>query len=431
MPTAIPAVPTPRLNAAGAAKLQATLDAFSKRIPGCFLYVGTGEEILFKGMAGKYDMLEEGDDTRKVDNETVFWFASTTKLIAALQLIERGLLSFDTPVSQFFDQVKPPFNIIRSVDPATKAPAFEECNVEITVKMLMTQTGGFGDEFGEKVRPWKAWTKVGKGFTNSCIKENLLAVPPTEIPGTTYQYGNCSEWLGLVIQSVTGLDLDDYFRANIFAPLGMEKTGFYPFDSPELAKDLMPLRWHNSAEMRKEKGEGEWVELQGQQDILKLPRDRSKIEYPVAGGGIYSRPSEYHSLLRHLLHSYLHSSGSSPLALSTSSIASLFTPQLPPGAHDGWAPYFRQKYKVSDPTHIDWSTGLSILTIPEGEQLGGYGRFSGAASWSGAPGIEYSMDPKGGIAWICGTNFLPMADEAVEELRTTLERMVYELVEFE
>merc|ERR1711939_415174 len=101
-----------------------------------------------------------------------------------------------------------------------------------------------------------------------------------------------------MIQEATGQDLDDYLRDNVCRPLGMSSTTFYPFSS-EQSPDLMPLRWHSSS------GEPDWAELTNQQDGLKLPRTREEIEYPVAGGGIYTRPADYHKLLRHLLHHYL------------------------------------------------------------------------------------------------------------------------------
>ncbi|GAA6011697.1 hypothetical protein JCM10207_004214 [Rhodosporidiobolus poonsookiae] len=434
MPSVAPAsstAPSPRLSAAGTAKLQAALDSFADRVPGCFLFVGSGDELLFKGLSGKYDMMEDSADARQVDEDTIYWFASTTKLLAALQLIERGVLSSDTPVSKYFPQVKTPFKLIKGVNPATEEPIFEECTTEITVAMLMNQTGGFGDEFGDKIRPWKAWTKVGAGFTNSCQKANLINVPPTEVPGTRFQYGNCSEWLGLVIQEATGKDLDDVFQAQIFTPLGMKSTTFYPF-SPEKKPHLMPLRWHNSPEDVKA-GAKEWVELTDQQPILTLPRSREEIEYPVGGGGIYSAPRDYHTLLRHILRHFTAGSGSSILDLTAESIASLFKPSLPTGAHEtdgssGWSDYFLQKYCCTEPTEIDWSTGLCILNCKE-EQMGGWGRSRGSAGWSGAPGIEYYMDPVKNIAFLCGTNFLPMRGYPVEEFKTTMEKLVNEVIE--
>ncbi|GAA6032113.1 hypothetical protein JCM8097_007079 [Rhodosporidiobolus ruineniae] len=420
-----PGAPQPFLSKAGKAKLQLALDGFAEKIPGCFLFVGSGDEVLFGGLSGQFDKTEQGPSPRLADDKTIFWFASTTKLLAALQLIEQGVLSFDTPVSTYLPQVKPPYNIISGVDPSTCLPVYEQCNEVVTVSHLMRQISGQGDEFGEKIRAWKAQTKVGGGFTNSCQKVNLLSVPPTEKPGRLFQYGNSSEWLGILIQEATGKDLDDVFREQIFDPLGMKSTTFYPF-SPDQRKDLMPLRWHNQPGT----AEKEWVELTDQQPILTLPRSREEIEYPVAGGGIYTAPADYHRLLRHILKAYTTSSASVELNLSAESIASLFKPSLPEGAHAGWSDYFVQKYRVSSPKELDWSTGLAIYNGAE-EQMGGWGRSRGSAGWSGAPGIEYYIDPVRKVVFLVGSNMLPMRDPLVEHFKTTMEKLVNEVLQFE
>ena len=36
------------------------------------------------------------------------------------------------------------------------------------------------------------------------------------------------DWVGVMIERVSGLSLEDYFKKNIFTPLGMEDTTFFP-----------------------------------------------------------------------------------------------------------------------------------------------------------------------------------------------------------
>jgi hypothetical protein len=72
------------LKANGCDKLQKTLDVLAEEIPGCFLTVAAHEEILFDGCSGHFDMLERGDDFRRVTTNDVMWFASTTKLLTAV-----------------------------------------------------------------------------------------------------------------------------------------------------------------------------------------------------------------------------------------------------------------------------------------------------------------------------------------------------------
>lgn len=53
-------------------------------------------------------------------------------------------------------------------------------------------------------------------------------------------------------------------QENIFKPLGMHNTTFYPFGSEHEGR-LMPLRYYNAEEK-------EWQVLNGQMEGLTLPR---------------------------------------------------------------------------------------------------------------------------------------------------------------
>lgn len=74
----------------------------------------------------------------------------------------------DTPASNYLSELKTPLTLIDSIDSATGEPKFSTTDTEITILSLMNQTCGFGSEPGPLVAGWKAWSKVGKGFVNSC-----------------------------------------------------------------------------------------------------------------------------------------------------------------------------------------------------------------------------------------------------------------------
>ncbi|GAA5885109.1 hypothetical protein JCM6882_007231 [Rhodosporidiobolus microsporus] len=421
----------PSLSESGLKNLRAYLAEAGKTLPAVFVDIGTAHEVLFSERAGNVDMLDAAQGGPDSDN--IYFFASTTKLVtalAALQLVDAGVLSLSTPLSKYFPQFTPPFNIIRSIDPSTGEPTFEESNEEITVATLMNQTSGFGLEMGDAVQGWKKWSGKATGHTNTCKKDNLIPIPPTEVAGRRFEYGNGSEWLGLLIQEATGADLDAVFRSQIFDPLGMTTTTFYPF-SEEQRKHLLPLRWME----KKEDGRMEWQELKEQCNLLKLPRTREEIEYPVAGGGLYTAPRDYLTLLRHLLSHYHASTGSSTLSLSAEAIASLFKGTLPATelGHSGMG-IFANKYGA-EPMELDWSTGMCVFDYPReasGQRPllnGGKGRSSGTCGWAGAPGVEYWVDGKKGIAVVCGTQMLPGNCDEVNEFKEQVERLVYEALE--
>ncbi|GAA5829089.1 hypothetical protein JCM11251_004121 [Rhodosporidiobolus azoricus] len=421
----------PALSTDGVQRLKDYLVEAGKTLPDVFVEIGSKDKVLFSERAGNLDMLNPY--AGGPDKDSIYFFASTTKLvtaIAALQLCEAGVLSLDTPLSKYFPQFKPPFQIIRSIDPSTGEPSFEESTEEITVLSLTNQTSGFGLEMGDAVQGWKKWSGKATGHTNTCKKDNLIPIPPTEIAGRRFEYGNGSEWLGLLIQEATGADLDAVFRSQIFNPLGMSTTTFYPF-SEEQRKHLLPLRYMNRNEDRLPR----WEELTDQLNLLKLPRTREEIEYPVAGGGLYTAPRDYATLLRHLLSCHLSSSGSTTLSLSASAIASLFKGTLPATelGHSGMA-LFADKYGAL-PSELDWSTAMCVFNYPRevsGQRPlsnGGKGRTSGTCGWAGAPGIEYWIDPKKEISVVCGTQMLPGFCDEVNEFKEQVERLVYEALE--
>lgn len=241
-------------------------------------------------------------------------------------------------------------------------------------------------------------------------------------------------------------------QENIFRPLNMHSTSFIPFSGhptdPSLHKRLMPLRW-----LIPNSSPPQFEPLTTQCPLLTLPRLASEIEVPAGGGGIYSTCHDYLLLLQHLLFHYSRphsaSSTSPPSSLlSPSSISSLYTGTLLPSSpalsalHAMLQNKFGPEAKVGD---IDWTTGMCLWSEEAG-QLQGWGRHGGSVGWMGAPGIEYWIDPKVGIAvssccmcmlrseagelmqppqCVLGTNLLPFAAPEVEKLKTDLERAVY------
>src|SRR6266516_2455864 len=138
---------------------------------------------------------------------TRFDTASVTKLftaIATLQLIDRGVLTFDTPVIDF----------LGLQDTAiTRA---------VNVSHLLTHTSGIAD-----VLPQFAYK------------------PPNFRPGQGCRYCNCGYvLLGLLIEQASGLSYRDYVRQQIFAPADMRQSDFFRLDlmNDNVAEGCDPLR---------------------------------------------------------------------------------------------------------------------------------------------------------------------------------------------
>ncbi|GHJ84257.1 hypothetical protein NliqN6_0659 [Naganishia liquefaciens] len=415
--------------------LQAVLDEFGKTLPGCSLTVASDSNVLFDGRSGKFDALEEETDSpRAASKEDVLWFASTTKLItsvAYLQLVDQGTLTLDSDLSEYYPPLREATRrVFRGTDDQGQ-PIWEDSHTAVTLRMMLNQTSGFGMEFLEGVQGWKSYSGKGTGFVNSCKVDNLIHTPIVEQPGVQFQYGNSAEWLGLILPHIVNQSTEDYMQQHIFQPLGMRKTTFYPF-GPEFKSRLMPLRFYDNEKR-------EWQVLDQQMPGLTLPRSREEIEYPVAGGGIYSTSTDYTKLLQELLKLFRTSPNAYPKGalLSRESVQSLFQGSLPESAKGLLAHVMNmrppQPGDAAATGEWDWSTGMVVWTPADGRRLGkdtaakegGWGRRASSVGWFGAAGTMYFIDPESNLTFVCTTQMLPGDHPSVSTMRNALEKQVY------
>ena len=151
---------------------------------------------------------------QKVDEQTIYHWASITKTftaIAIMQLRDRGLLSLDDPVIKYLPE-------LRDIhDP------FGDKSV-ITIRQLLSHTAGFrGATWPWKDKPWQPHEPQHW--------EQLVAMfPYTEIefkPGSRWSYSNPGYvFLGRIIELLTLDDYEVYVDKNILRPLEMFQSYF-------------------------------------------------------------------------------------------------------------------------------------------------------------------------------------------------------------
>ncbi len=189
---------SPTISPAGAARLQSLLDELTQTMPGCQLSISTPERNIFNSVGGKFDFMEQGSDPRMMSTDDVYWFASTTKAITSvcyLQLVDKGLLTLDTEMGQYSPELEEMTSkVFLKHSENGEGPIFEPAKQKVTLRMMLNQSSGFGQEFGDKVKYWKSDENVkGRGYVNSCKVENLVNTPVMEQPGTVFMYGNSAE----------------------------------------------------------------------------------------------------------------------------------------------------------------------------------------------------------------------------------------------
>ena len=94
----------------------------------------------------------------------------------------------------------------------------------VTVRHLLTHTAGFGYEFMNR----ELFDLVSKKEFPSMMAggDGFLKAPLLFDPGARWEYGINTDWLGRLVERVSGQSLEVYFRQKIFDPLGMPDTFF-------------------------------------------------------------------------------------------------------------------------------------------------------------------------------------------------------------
>lgn len=91
--------------------------------------------------------------------DTTFWIASCTKLlttIAALQCVEKGLLSLDADISNVLPEWEAP-EILTGFDDAGE-PQLKKATKHITLRQLLTHSSGMGYDFlSPGLAKWRQW----------------------------------------------------------------------------------------------------------------------------------------------------------------------------------------------------------------------------------------------------------------------------------
>lgn len=190
-------------------------------IPGVVAMAATGSEVIYQGAFGKRDLSKDQPMTA----DSVFWIASMTKAItsaAGMQLVEQGKLSLDGDIGKVLPDLAAP-QVLDGFD-ADGAPKLRPAKGPITLRQLMTHTAGFCYDMwnGDMV---KYLEKTGTPGITSC-QNAALKTPIMTDPGTRWEYGSNIDFVGKAVEAVSGQKLGVYLRDNMFAPLGMNDTGF-------------------------------------------------------------------------------------------------------------------------------------------------------------------------------------------------------------
>lgn len=262
-------------------RVDAVLQSAVKKggVVGAVALAATSEQIIYQGVFGKPHR-GAGEDMRL---DSVFRIASMTKAItsvAAMQLVEQGVLELDAPVSRYIPGFSD-LQVLEGFDETNQQPRLRKPSTPVTLRQLLSHTAGFGYEIWNPLLQRAVASEAVPSLLAS--DDSFLRAPLVFDPGSRWEYGINTDWLGRLVEIVRGLTLDQVFKDQIFDPLGMQDTHFNL--PPEKVSRLV------ASYVRQDDG-----------SLMEEPREAPpSVSFFRGGDGLYSTAADYARFLRALL----------------------------------------------------------------------------------------------------------------------------------
>jgi len=416
------------------ARIQPALQKFidQQKVPNFVTLVARHGKVVHFDAQGYMDF----ESKKPVAKDTIFRLYSNTKPItgvAAMILYEDGLLKLDDPVSKYI----PAFENQRVLVPATTEGAAPgplsmsftvPARRSITIRDCLRNTTGLATpqrlpmssivEYRDVIREL-GWYSSGTpsqvafraGSSPSPLRfrrmvEAQAKLPLSFQPGTEFEYHVGYPVIGVVIETIVGKTLEEFYQERIFRPLGMEDTSFY----------LSEEKLNRFPACYRPQREGQVWRVA----VAERPETSEKVKGPKvwfgAGGdmgGVLSTVADYARFAQMLLNG---------------------------GELDGARILGRKTVELMTASHTG-DISLPIFFIPQlGHGLGfgmGVGVYKGdpripripsvgAFGWGGAAGTLCFADPKEDLLWVIFTQVLAHQMIPENNYAEEFERLVYQ-----
>lgn len=265
---------------------------------GVFMAARYGQVVFFKTAGNR-----STDPESPYRENDIFRIASMTKAVttvAIMQLYEDGKIGLDEPVHKYLKafEKQPVLDKFNEKDSSyTTIPA----QSPVSIRHLLTHTSGIPyGEFnpGKIMAVYLKNNVVGGGlyhptWTLEEFIDRLGRTPLAFQPGERYMYGLNMDVLGRIVEVVSGLKLEEYFRQNIFEPLGMEDTWFYL--PKEKHSQLVPVYTVNREGVILIAGSGNAVGSELNYPLME------RRDFFAGGGGLSSTAADYARFIQALV----------------------------------------------------------------------------------------------------------------------------------
>jgi CubicO group peptidase (beta-lactamase class C family) len=360
--------------------------------PGMVALIVDRNGEVYSATVGKLDPASEVP----MPADAIFNIASMTKpvtSVAIMMLLDQGKLALDDAVSKYlpgFDNLQ----VITRFNEADGSYDTRPAKRVMTLRHLLTHTSGIGYAFSNPIvaRLQKDTDKLE------------WELPLLNDPGEKWNYSASTRVLGLIVEKITGMPLEDHYQQHIFLPLGMVDTSYVVAadKQPRMAAVLMRV------------------------DGALQPRPRTPVAStptpPYRGdGGLYSTAHDYGLFMRMLLNGGRLGptrilSERSVRLMGQNHIGAIFVEQQAVGNPALTRPFplgaGRDKF------------GLGFQVAAQSDDARTY-RSAGSLSWAGLFNTEFWIDPQLQVGGVLLMQMLPFYDEGAIRTLQNFEKAAY------
>ncbi len=361
--------------------------------------VCTSEGIVYAGAFG-----QRAPDGPDMTVDSVGRIASMTKAItgtAAMQCVERGQLSLQAPagdVCPFLAEVQVFQGFANNGEPVLRPP-----KRPVTLQNLLTHSSGFVyDIWNPDAGELHAKLGLPPFFLG---QKRSLQQPLMFDPGDRWEYGIGIDWVGQMVEAVSGLSLEDYFARHITGPLGMRDTAFASTAAMQAKAIAMLARMEDGR-----------LVVPPEPDLPAAER-----EYDAGGGGLISSAADYIRFLQMILcrgelDGVRILEEKTVEQMARNHMAELRVTPLPS----------RNKALSMDAEFFPGDEKSWGLTFQINEVPGFTGRSKGTLMWAGLSNCYFWIDFAKDVAGVFVSQSLPFADPICLDAYFGFEALVYE-----
>ena len=357
------------------------------RYSGVITLVSRQGKVVYFDSYGKRDE-EHGTP---MEHDTLVRIYSMTKPITAVGLMmlhEEGAFQLSDPVVDYL----PEFKDLRVLEDG------EEVKPErsMTIQHLLTHTAGLTyGFFGESTidKQYREARVLGEENLDEFVA-NLGKIPLQYHPGERWHYSVAVDVQGALIERISGMPLDQYFRRRILEPLGMKDT-FFQVPTEKVSRFAANYRYNRGQKERR---------LSDSPAESKFVKDVTLFS---GGGGLVSTAADYWRFCQMLLNG---GTLDGVRLLGRKTVELMTQDHLPALLED------------PDP-NSDFGFGLGfrvILDVPSTGAPGSVGEYS----WGGAAGTVFWVDPKEELVVVVMVQLM----SSPYDLRSEMKSLIYQAI---